>query len=748
MSSPLRLFAAGIAAASLVSGDAPAQDTARAGAGSYLLKSPPDAKGPPETVYTTEAVRGPIPTGDWWSSLAWTPFSEPQYAHPLVVKAEPCGLRVYHAAAIHADKIGIFGTMPGAREDLVLGHAACPRFPDARLHGFSDWFVTARFASAPAAMEVTYGHGGPFVFAMFKGGDATVTFPTPPKVWSGDAGGPALGVSVGTKAYGLFGPGGCAWEGLGTTGLVCRLRGRRHFSLAILPARTSEVLDLFARHAHAHVTDSRVEWTYDEPASAVTTRFRLTTVAREGAETNTLCALYPHQWETTADALLELGYPSVRGPMRLLRGNAFATRMTYPGLLPFLPAAGAGNRERLRRLIAAAAEKPDRDLRDTYWGGKRIGWLATLIPIAEQAGALPERDRLLEELRGRLERWFTAAESDGRSKSRGCFAFNRTWGAAIGYPASYGSDTDLSDHHFHYGYFLRGAAEVCRGAPAWGATNRWGEMARLLVRDIANPSRTDPDLPFLRCFDPYAGHSWASGRAGFADGNNQESSSEAMNAWAGILLFGEAVGDRELRDLGAYLFATELAAIERYWFNVEGRLRPAAYTPSVVTMVWGGKGVNETWFSRNPEVVHGINWLPFGGPSLYLGRYPDYARRNYEALKAENGGETWDEWADIVWMYRALSDPADALRQFEAAGDRLRAEAGNSLAHTISWIEVLNAFGAVDRTVTADCPLYAVFRKDGRRTHVAYNMGQSPRTVRFSDGTTVRVEPRSFGMSD
>ena len=130
---------------------------------------------------------------------------------------------------------------------------------------------------------------------------------------------------------------------------------------------------------------------------------------------------------------------------------------------------------------------------------------------------------------------------------------------------------------------------------------------------------------------------------------------------------------------------------------------------------------------------------------------PDSGRaRAPEPLKllSPNGGETWDEWADIVLMYRALSDPADALRQLEAAGDRLRAEAGNSLANTISWIERLNAFGAVDRTVTADCPLYAVFRKDGRRTHVAYNMGKAPRTVRFSDGSTVRVEPGSLGMSD
>ena len=61
-------------------------------------------------------------------------------------------------------------------------------------------------------------------------------------------------------------------------------------------------------------------------------------------------------------------------------------------------------------------------------------------------------------------------------------------------------------------------------------------MVLLLIRDIASPDRDDPLFPFLRTFDPYAGHSWASGTALFGSGNNQESSSEAMNAWTGIIV--------------------------------------------------------------------------------------------------------------------------------------------------------------------------------------------------------------------
>ena len=250
------------------------------------------------------------------------------------------------------------------------------------------------------------------------------------------------------------------------------------------------------------------------------------------------------------------------------------------------------------------------------------------------------------------------------------FYYDDRWGTLIGYPAAYGSDVELNDHHFHYGYFLRAAAEVARRDPAWAADAKWGGMVKLLIRDIADPDRKDTQFPFLRNFDPYAGHSWASGHAKFGDGNNQESSSEAMNAWTGLILWGEATGDTDLRDLGIYLYTTEMNAIDEYWFDVHGDNFPKGYPASVVTMVWGGKGANGTWFSAKPEHVHGINWLPIQGGSLYLGRHPDYVEKNYAALLKENGGTNWTAWADLIWMYRALDDPADAMRQLEAARDR------------------------------------------------------------------------------
>ncbi len=733
----------------LLSGGATAQGQGivRLGSGSYAIAPPPGAKSPPEVIYLTESVPGKMPTNDWWSSLAWMPFSERMYAHPLAFQAGPGGLRVFYPGdRIVANPVGIFGAMPDGGDDLILGHSEQAAFPDARVDGFSDWFVNARFATTGRSLRVSLGHGSPYVYARYEGGTARLTFSQPPRVWSGNVRGPVLGVTIRGTHYGLFGPAGSTWTGPGTNVLTNRT-DKHYFSLAVLPDASEGTLRQFEEYAHSHVVDTRVEWTYEPKTSLVTTTFRFTTRADEGGRRGTIFALYPHQWRHTDHAFLAPVYRSVRGEMKLAAGESFRTTMRFPGILPCLPDVGGASRETMAGLLKAEIETPEATPKDSYWEGKWLGRTAALIPIAEAYGRDPDARRLLDRTRRRLERWFTAADPGGRAGTQGLFAYNDRWGTLIGYPAAYGTERDLNDHHFHFGYFLMAAAEVARHDPAWAARDRWGGMVDLLIRDIASPHRRDPQFPFLRNFDPYAGHSWASGRAQFADGNNEESSSEAMNAWSGLILWGEAVGDRAIRDLGVYLYASEMTAINAYWFDVRGENRPAAYTPSVVTMVWGGKGVNETWFSRNPEMVHGINWLPIHGGSLYLGQYPAYVEKNYAALVGENQGTTWDEWADLVWMYRALSDPADAMRQFEAGREHAPTEGGNSRANTYHWIASLAKLGHVDASVTADEPLAAVFRRGTTRTYCVYSMGERPRTVTFSDGHRVAVRGKGFAIS-
>ena len=107
-------------------------------------------------------------------------------------------------------------------------------------------------------------------------------------------------------------------------------------------------------------------------------------------------------------------------------------------------------------------------------------------------------------------------------------------------------------------------ADIALRDPAWASKAQWGGMVDMLVADIATMRRGAADFPFLRNFDPYEGPSWASGVGLGAHGNNQESSSEAINAWAGLIQCCEITGNAQLRNLGLYLYTTEIEAIHHY----------------------------------------------------------------------------------------------------------------------------------------------------------------------------------------
>jgi endoglucanase Acf2 len=431
--------------------------------------------------------------------------------------------------------------------------------------------------------------------------------------------------------------------------------------------------------------------------------------------------------------------------MKLAKGSSFESSALLPPLLPALPVVASVDRAQLKQHLAADLAGTPQLTGDTYWLGKQLGKWATLLPIAEQLGEKDAAAECERRLKTALENFLTVRALDGREKKSSIFAYEPHWGTLIGYPASFGSDQELNDHHFHYGYFLRAAAELARRDPAW--SQKWLPMIRLLARDIASSDRRDPLFPYLRCFDIYAGHSWASGHGRFGDGNNQESSSESINAWYGLLMLAEVTGDKELRDQAAWLLATEVSAIEDYWFNVHGDLFPRSYPASVVTMVWGGKGANATWFDANPQSIHGINFLPVTAGSLYLGRYPAYARKNYTALLGELADfrvtakkgvapqAPLDHWADVLWMQQATFDAAGAKANWAKRPANFKPEAGNSFTQTELWLQVFEAFGTIDAAVTADTPFAAVFTKNGKRSYVAWNLTDKPVTVTFSDRT-------------
>jgi len=727
------------------------------GAGSYTTTLPSGEETPPDSVSATNDCSAPYPTNDWWSSVLFDRYGSPMWAHPLVGTPTDAGLDLSHPTE------WTFTTASGDKNrgnvaemddttDLTLSTSG-GSFTDTRCAGYGDWHVDLRWgAGETTTLDVTMAQGSPFVFAAVSGADAELAFPTTPAVWADR--GNVLGLTVNGHHYGVFAPSGATWRDTDTATLTSALADEGYLTLAVLPEATTTALSRYESHAYNVVTGTTVDWTYEQSAGAVRTTHAFETTARgESSTTGTITALYPHQHEHTSAELDGGTFVSPRGTMRTTTGSSFETVLDVPPLLPFLPDIGPVDRSRLAGYVDdVEAESPlvrpgpEAPGDGTYWTGKNYERLVQLRPIAEQIGDTAAADTFLAALREDIETWLDATVS-GSTDSEDVFYYDETWGTLVGYNDSFGSGPELNDHHFHYGYYVAVAAEIARTNPEWTEETNWGGMVQHLIRDFANPSRSDPMYPFLRNFAPYAGHSWAAGNPAFDLGNNQESSSEAVNAYAALLRYGEFTGDTDLRDLGAYLVAHETTAVDEYWYDVDEENHPGAWDYGYAAMVWGAGYKYDTWWTDDVEAIHGINVLPVGGHSLSLGRDRGAAAATYDELVAANGGNDFDYWPDVLWSYRAFSDPGDALELFEGRASSYPVEFGESRAHTYRWLTAMAGLGAVDAGIAADTPLAAVFDDGTTVTYVAYNAADAATTVSFSDGTSLSVPSNALGTT-
>ncbi len=727
----------------------------KVGAGAVQLQPRGGDAPVPAAPHRTEAARKlAVPTNQWYSSLVFSDKPEAIYAQPLTFRATAAGFEV----ALPRKAV-----VPTERRDVEIHYAhadAIELSPTAfepgraQLARASDWAIDIAMAQGADAFTATVAHGSPYAWVQLGRGDLRVRLPAAgERLPAADA--RVLVLRVKDRSYALFGPTGVRWEPVSATEWVGRLpAGRGYAAVSALPDDRPETLALLARHAYGLLVDTRVDWKVDAATGQVETTFKASTRALEGDDAGALLGLYPHHWHANASVTGRLGpaYDTVRGPVKLLAASSFTTTTRYTGFVPYWPGITDSPRlGELRDVMKSDLRNARRMMLENgqgpYWQGKGLLRVVKMLDVFEQQGDTEAREQLLRLLKARVQEWFS-----GEDRKR-YFHWDQKAGTVVSYPEEYFSVVQMNDHHFHYGYWIRAAAEIALRDPAWAAKEQWGAMVDLLVKDIATAERGRADFPFLRNFDPYEGHSWASGIGLGATGNNQESSSEALNAWTGLILWGEVNGDTALRDLGIWLLATETESVQHYWFDLYKLVFAPEYRNPDVSMLFGGKYAHNTWWIDDPRQITGINLLPMTTVSSYFARDPAYVKRNLDALKEEE--KVWaargkkvdppDIWQDIFAKYLALADPPAALAAWNRWG---AVELGDSRTHTLHFLLSLVEMGVPDLSVQADTPLYQVFRRaDGRRTYLAFNAGKVPRTVRFSDGQQLTVAPGTLARA-
>lgn len=711
------------------------------GAGSYSTVLPDGVDGPqfsngnsvlPKVSDTFDQL---VTTNDFWSSLIFPFFGNSHssfiYAHPLNLKAINTGLQLGYSSQSIVNGVDYLNTF---KHQLVIGVNGLTAL-ETVTESYGDWTATALWENEAATMEATFGHGLPYTFFEITGGNATINTTSTPDIWHNQN--EVLGVTIDNVHFGIFAPTGSVWSG--TEDFESSLNDKGFLSIAVLPDTTSQTLELFRSHAYAFVTNTTVSWNYDEDLSKLTTDYTYITELRDSSVGNlneTLTALYRHQWLNTSSPLTSLSYESPRGTMKLYEGNTFSTELMHSGILPSLPDLGSYNRIQLLEYVQDVSSEVLSTTASTYNSGKEMVRFSELVHIADQLGAINERDYFLTEIKNRLEDWFTIGESQE-------YSYIDEWDVLTGYPSGFGADRELNDQHFHTGHLVKAAATVAQYDSVWASMENWGGMVNVLISNVANWDRSNTDFPFLRNHDVYAGHSWASGHADFSMGNNQESSSESMNFSAATFLWGEITKQDDIRDLGIYLYATETTAIEQYWFDIDEEVFPESYPYNAVGMVWGNGGRYNTWFGNSPEFIHGINFLPVTAASVYLGRNTDYIPENYEFMVSELGSQP-TQWKDVFWSYLALSDPELAISYYEADPNYEPFD-GESKARTYHWLFNLKEIGHFNPTVHADIPSYGVFVNDSNdTTYIAYNSSPTEQLVSFTDGFELLVPPNQM----
>ncbi|WP_298492652.1 glycosyl hydrolase [uncultured Algibacter sp.] len=688
------------------------------------------------------AIGKPVPTNDWWSKLIKENHADNLFNYPMTMKTINTGLIVTYIP---------FGVI-GDSAPIEVGISGL-NTSQTTVSDYSDWTVTMNWNDGSHELKATSGIGMPFLYFEKENDDileikinaGTVTILSEILIIENASSG---------ADFVFYAPTGSSWSNSGST-YTSTLNGKNYWSMAMLPQDASNintVANEYKKYAYVFPTNTTTNWSYNPNNGLVQTDFAITTETKEGSETNILQGLLPHHWANLASSsAMPSGYSynGVRGEIKTLDGIAFTVENTYKGILPTMPylanySSGFSPSE-LEAKIAQIENDGLATWTDSYNEGQVMNRLIQTARIADQTGNVTARDKMILTIKDRLEDWLMYQSGEKAF----LFYYNDTWSAMFGYPAGHGQDTNINDHHFHWGYFIHAAAFMEQFEPGWAA--QWGEMINLLIRDAASSNRSDTQFPFLRNFSPYAGHCWANGTASFPQGNDQESTSESMQFNSSLIHWGTITENNDIRDLGVYLYTTEQTAVEEYWFDINERNFQPSQQYGLVSRVWGNSYDNGTFWTSDITASYGIELYPMHGGSLYLGHNLAYVQKIWDELKTYTGILSDNDtnpnlWHDTFWKYLSFLDPEKAIELYDAYPDR-NLKFGISDVQTYHWLHAMNALGNLDATITANYPIAAVFNNNGDKTYVAHNYSDAPITVTFSDGYTLVVPANQMATS-
>jgi hypothetical protein len=610
----------------------------------------------PKALPTTRLAEGLLPpTNRWFSGLVFGDEPQPVFPLPLSFGLTDNGFS-FGLPTVTASEKAILG---GFKPDVAVETGA----ESATISAYDTLTVTIDNLDGAGKVlgKTTIAQGSPYVrYTAETGGDVQTKLPF---VKSGDF----WSAKAGETTYGLV-----VTDGSVEGGTV-KLDQGGSATWFVVPA--DGAAEKLAELAANPVTGSSVG--YEMDGGQVTTNLAY------DAEGGTAFAAMPHQQKNLAGTACDLGsYPSAYGTLTLCAGNelSFTSPVSEPtSSLDVNSLSGSEKRELSDQVTKDIAETKPFPA-DTYFGGKALYRAAMLLQLAEQLELDAPAKTMREKLTAELTKW---TEPQGcAERAAFCFVYDEEGKGIVGLTPSFGSD-EYNDHHFHYGYFLYAAGILTQDDPE--LAKKLAPVMNLLAADIGSNAGNGA-FPDRRVFDAYAGHSWASGTSPFADGNNQESSSEAITAWTGLALWAKSSGNADLETEATWMLSSEAQSGLAYWTNFD-REEPVydGYGHQITSLNWGGKRDYATWFSPEPAAMLGILVIPMSPASTYLGGDSERIKAN---VAEATGGKFDQKFGDYLLMYSALAGEAERKTALEAARklDAKWIDDGNSKAYMLAWL--------------------------------------------------------------
>lgn len=659
--------------------------------------------------------KAPISTNRWWTYNPMDAWPTPLHAWPLVVNLQADGVLVrapvplVAGKAIMSDHRDIIRLFPrdrnGVRADPI---------------GSGDWDVSFRTTDAVGAKlyDATLVQGSPFAWFEVQNREWGIAIPagTTTKIIACPAAcGSALLITAPKTTYLITSSQANSFVVQGSD-VRMNFTGSATFSVAVVaPSADPQVYLPYAlkivrgTKATYAVENSRVVTTYSYPFE-------------------TLVGILPHQYTQLTLAPPNVGvYSTTHGHILLARAKSFATALPRPTVMPGVPGNDTlANDAALIGQLRADVQENLPLSGDIYGAAKDMLRKANVAEVAEAMGDTALRDQALSQVREHLTDYCTASSGNDPRY----FAYDSRAGGMIALPVAFGSE-HYNDHHFHYGYVIRTAAILGRFDAQF--TAQYGQCIRLLIRDIANTDPRDGLFPRLRHFDVFTGHSWAGGMTSFGDGNNQESTSEAMQAWYGIAMFGRVTGDKSLEDLGTWLLAQEKQSTRTYWLNANpaAKTLPKSFGYPMISILWGGKSDYATFFDGSDGAIRGIQFFPVS-PALFGVVDRDVASRiiSPTAATADAGG-IWKSALQMALSISPVSEPT------VAAGTKIDFVYSRSFVNF--WQKALASIG--EPTGSLGSCAGSVFTKNGVQTAYIYRYAKDPAQCT----ATISGRVRTFG---